>query len=61
MLISKKKIYCFDDLPLLSARDIKEFLVFQLYKQMTEEDVIAKFFNRHLNRQCDINYSFYRD
>jgi len=56
--ILKEKIRSFDDLPLLSARDIKEVLVFQLYKQMTEEKIIDKIFNRHLKRQRDINYSF---
>lgn len=59
--ILKEKIYCFDDLPLLSARDIKEVLVYQLYRQMTEEEVINKIFNRHLKRQRDINYSFNED
>jgi len=56
--ILKEKTRCFDDLPLLSARDIKEMLVFQLYKQMIEEQAIDKLFNRHLKRQRDINYSF---
>ena len=56
--ILKEKIRSFDDLPLLSARDIKEVLVYQLYKQMTEDEMIDKIFNRHLKRQRDINYSF---
>ena len=54
----KEKIHCFDDLPLLSARDIKEFITFKLYKQMTEEQMIDKMFERHLMRQRDINYAY---
>lgn len=56
--ILKEKIHSFDDLPLLTARDIKEILVFQLFKKMTEDEMIDKIFNRHLKRQRDINYSF---
>jgi SRSO17 transposase len=56
--ILKEKLRCFDDLPLLSARDIKEMLVFKLYKEMTEKQMIERLYNRHLNRQRDINYSY---
>ena len=56
--ILKEKLYCFDDLPLLSARDIKEWLVYKLYKDMSEDQMKGKLFNRHLNRQIDINYSY---
>jgi len=56
--ILKEKIHSFDDLPLLSARDIKEMLVYQLYNQMSQEQMIDKIYNRHLKRQRDINYSF---
>ena len=35
--ILKEKIRSFDDLPLLSARDIKEMLVNQLYNQMSQD------------------------
>jgi len=56
--ILREKLSCFDDVPLLSARDIKEWLVFKLYKQMSEEQMIDKMFNRHLARQRDINKSF---
>jgi SRSO17 transposase len=56
--ILKEKLHCFDDLPLLSARDIKEFITFKLYKQMTEEQMIDRIYERHLNRQRDINYSY---
>jgi SRSO17 transposase len=56
--ILKEKLRCFDDLPLLSARDIKEMLVFKLYKEMTDEQMIDRIYNRHLSRQRDINYSY---
>jgi SRSO17 transposase len=56
--ILKEKLHCFDDLPLLSARDIKEFITFKLYNQMTEEQMIDRIYERHLIRQRDINYSY---
>ena len=56
--ILKEKLLCFDDLPLLSARDIKEVFVFKLYQEMTEEQLMNKMFKRHLIRQRDINYSY---
>lgn len=51
----KEKLYCFEDMPLLSAKDIKEYLTFKLYKEMTEEDMMDRIYNRHLQRQTDIN------
>lgn len=56
--ILKEKLLCFDDLPLLSARDIKEVFVFNLYKEMTEEKLMNKMLKRHRIRQRDINYSY---
>ena len=56
--ILKEKIGNFDVLPLFSARDIKEMLVYQLYQHMTQEQAIDKIFNRHLQQQRDINRSF---
>ncbi|RPH33343.1 MAG: IS701 family transposase [Bacteroidales bacterium] len=53
--VLKEKLTCFDELPLLSARDIKEYLTFKLYKQMTEEEMLDKIHNRHKIRQRDIN------
>ena len=58
--ILKEKLLCFDDLPLLSARDIKEMFVFKLYKKMTEEQLIDKMFKRNLIRQRNINNSYIR-
>ena len=53
-----EKLVCFNDLPLLSAKDIKEYLTFKLYKEMTEDDMMDKIYNRHLQRQFDIYYSY---
>jgi SRSO17 transposase len=56
--ILKEKLICFEDTPLLSARDIKEFIVFELYKKMSKDQAIERIFNRHLIRQCEINKSY---
>ena len=56
--ILKEKLFCFDDLPLLSARDIKRWIIFKLYKQMSDDDMINQMFERHCRRQRDINVSF---
>lgn len=57
--ILKEKLRCFDDLPLLSAINIKEWFVFKLYKVMTEEQFFDRMYDRHLIRQRDINNSPY--
>ena len=56
--ILKEKLRCFEDLPLLSARDIKDWITFQLYKELSDDQMIAKMYDRHLKRQMDINYSY---
>jgi SRSO17 transposase len=56
--VLKEKLLCFDDLPLLTARDIKEWIVFKLYRQMSEDDMIDQMFERHCRRQRDINVAF---
>jgi SRSO17 transposase len=56
--ILMEKLHNFKDLPLLSARDIKEMVAFELYKKMTEEEMMDKILNRHLIRQKDINQSY---
>jgi len=56
--ILKEKLICFEDAPLLSARDIKELIIFELYKKMSKDNIIDRIFNRHLVRQRDINKSF---
>ena len=56
--ILKEKLDAIDDIPLLSARDIKELLVFKLYKQMTDEQMYQRLFIRHEKRQKDINFAY---
>jgi len=56
--VLKEKLYCFDDVPLLSARDIKRWIIFKLYRQMSEDDMIDQMFERHCRRQRDINIAF---
>jgi len=56
--ILKEKLRCFEELPLLSARDIKDWIVFKMYKEMSEEQMLNKMYDRHFKRQKDINYSF---
>jgi hypothetical protein len=51
----KEKLLCFDDLPLLSAADIRKWLYFKLSQKRTGEDIIELMFFRHLRRQKDIN------
>lgn len=58
--ILKEKLRNFEDLPLLSANDIKKWFVFKLYKDMTEEQFFDQMYNRHLIRQKDINNSYLR-
>ena len=41
----KEKLFCFKDLPLLSARDIKDWLCFNMAKGMTEIEMIQLIFN----------------
>jgi SRSO17 transposase len=56
--ILKEKLLCFDNLPLLSARDIKRWIIFKLYKQMSDDEMIDQIFERHCRRQRDINVAF---
>ena len=57
----KEKLFCFKDLPLLSARDIKDWLCFNMAKGMTEIEMIQLIFNRHRRRQIDINYCYLKE
>ncbi len=43
----KEKLFCFRDLRLLSARDINDWLCYNMTNEMTEIDVIKLIFNRH--------------
>ncbi|MCG6191144.1 hypothetical protein [Maribellus maritimus] len=53
--VLKEKLLCFDNIPLLSARDIKQWIIFKLYRQMSEDDMIHQMFERHCRGQNDIN------
>jgi len=57
----KEKLFCFKDLPLLSARDIKDWLCFNMAKEMTEIDMMQLIFNRHRRRQWDINCCYLKE
>ena len=56
-----EKLFCFDDLPLLSARDIKEWIGYKLLKIKTDKEMIDLIFFRHLKRQNDINNAYRRE
>ena len=47
-----------DEIPILSARDIKDFLVFKLSKEMTEDKLLSQIKERHIKRYLDIIYSY---
>lgn len=56
--ILEEKMYCFDDMPLLSAWDIQEWICHCLSKARSEDEIIELIFFRHLKRQTDINVSY---
>ena len=58
--ILKEKLLNKEDIPLLSAKDVKELVIFQLYKQMTDQQMYHKIIHRHIRRQRDINNAFLR-
>jgi SRSO17 transposase len=57
----KEKLFCFKDLPLLSARNIKDWLCFNMAKEMTESDMRLLIFNRHRRRQYAINVCYFKE
>ncbi len=57
----KEKLLLKDSIPLLSACDIMDFLVFKFYKEMTEDRMIGQIMQRHRKRQKDINCSYSKD
>ncbi|MDR1402463.1 MAG: hypothetical protein LBJ60_02005, partial [Tannerellaceae bacterium] len=56
--ILKEKLLSFDTIPLLSARDIKRWIIFKLHRQISEDEMIGQMFKRHCRRQRDINRAF---
>jgi len=56
--ILREKLFCFQHLPLLSANDIKRWIIFKLFQKMSDEDMINQIYKRHCRRQRDINVAF---
>ncbi len=50
-----EKLLCFHDLPLLSARDIRDWLSYYVLKEQGEIGAMNLIMNRHFRRQTDIN------
>ncbi|MBN1184984.1 MAG: IS701 family transposase [Bacteroidales bacterium] len=57
----KEKLYCFADIPLLSARDIREWLCFVLSRKLTEQAVLKLIIARNYRRQNDINRAYLKE
>jgi len=57
----KEKLCCFAHIPLLSARDIREWLCFVLSRKLSEEDMLQLIINRHIRRQRDINNAYLKE
>jgi SRSO17 transposase len=53
--ILKEKLLSKEDIPLLSARDVMDFLVFKFYKEMTEDRMLSMLQERHRKRLKDID------
>jgi len=54
----KEKLLHQDEIPILSARDIKDFLSLKLHKEMTEERLLRQLKDRHIKRQYDIDLCY---
>lgn len=54
----KEKLVNQDEVPLLSARDIMDFMVYKFYREMTDEMMLDKLQQRHKRRQRDIDYCY---
>ena len=50
----KEKLFNKDSIPLLSARDIMDFLVYKFCKEMTDEIMLLRLRERHRKRKEDI-------
>lgn len=57
----KEKLLNFIELPLLSARDIKEWLSFALTIELTEFDIMQRINSRHIRRQHAINSCYLKE
>lgn len=56
--ILREKILCFNEIPLLSAWDVRDWICFKLAIPITEEQLIERIKKRHLKRQQDINRAY---
>lgn len=54
----KEKLLNQDEMPILSARDIMDFLYFRFCKEMTEERLLRQLKERHIKRQYDIDLCY---
>jgi len=59
--ILSEKLLCFEDMPLLSAWDIEEWICFLLNKRLSKDEMIDRIFFRHLKRQIDINFYYSKE
>jgi SRSO17 transposase len=57
----KEKLICFAEIPLLSARDIREWLCFVLSRNLDEKAVLKLILTRHYRRQDDINRAYQKE
>lgn len=57
----KEKLHCFVEIPLLSARDIREWLCFVLSREQTEQVMLQLIITRHHRRQRDINSAYLKE
>jgi hypothetical protein len=51
----KEKILNQDEVPLLSARDIMDFMVYKFYREMTDKLMLEKLQQRHKKGQRNID------
>ncbi len=58
--ILEEKLRNNENLSLPGAKDIKEPVIFLLYRQITDEQLYEKIINRHLRRQIDLNNAYSR-
>jgi hypothetical protein len=59
--ILKEKLHCFAEIPLLSARDIKDWLSFVLPREQSEHAILQLIIVRHMRRQRDINRAYLKE
>lgn len=51
----KEKLLAREEIPLLTARDIMDFLIFKFHKEMSDEKMLSALEERHRKRQLDID------